>query len=105
MMGRADIDDYLDKLKSGMNELVDTLTIMMMIPIAPIWWDEVSMTPSRSWKIPATTAELAIMVDRLGRQMEAIMGDLKPLPALNLQPGYRGSADQCECGIQAGGRC
>lgn len=78
MMGGADIDDYLDKLKSGMNELVDTLTIMSDDPnSANLVGRSLYDTRQILENTRVTTAELAIMVDRLGRQMEAIMGDLK----------------------------
>lgn len=78
MMGGADIDDYLDKLKAGMNDLVDTLTVMSDDPnSANLVGQSLYDTRQILENTRITTAGLAVMVDRLGRQMETIMSDLQ----------------------------
>ncbi|MCF8238415.1 MAG: MlaD family protein [Saprospiraceae bacterium] len=78
MMGGGEIDDYLGKLRDGVSELVDTLTEMSEDGSSNnLVGQSLYDTRQILSNTRVTTAELAIMVERLGTQMQAIMNDLQ----------------------------
>lgn len=78
MMGDDEIDKYLAKLKDGMNQLMDTLTLMSEDENSQnLVGRGLNNTRNILANTRTATEDLALLVDRLSAQLPAIMNDLQ----------------------------
>lgn len=78
MLGDQEIDRYMARIKEGMNGLLDTLTLMSEDETSNnLVGRGLNNTRNILASTRTATADLALLVDRLGKQLPAIMNDLQ----------------------------